>query len=248
MLSSDGVESVVVFFDAYNPLSIPIVIDDFKLLCSLSISDEPENKELELVPLKTQEVTISGKSHQRVIISMLFLIFQLQLEVFCPYPGALLVRGVSWNLRNCKIRCLKLFQEDLVLSSSSRTRKLSTFSQMVHPLSVEIVEKMPLIVLNFHCFPDQLLEGQRSVCSVEIENRGSDSAIGIEMLTSHPEMCLFGTDSEVFACERGVVQFRKHISLKPQEKVSLTLWIHGCSSGSHHVEFLVRYAAEVSNS
>lgn len=173
-------EAFYISFEWHNPMHVPLPVNNVYLECSFG----------DLSPPSTEQFLRNGNTSNRVehehfgieVLADMALDSnerrKVILKLFPKTEGQIKIHGIKYLL--CGI-----------IPSFSKFEKRSK-GQTIAELLLTVSPPMPVLDSVFHNFPEEMLVGQVSSCTIEINNKGGKGLQNLLVMSSVPSFVYFG--------------------------------------------------------
>ena len=257
------IEPIEVKVTITNPLQIPIQLYSCQLQCDhYDIHDELS---LQGIPSEPLPKDADGAF---TVTPIDFLLAPeksqtISLVVTPLRQGLLEIRGLVFNLCGA-VWCCKLFPEKKKRLQTTKQNRVTGATELDLHTSIEIVEPMPLLSIDFPSFPNFLYQGEIRQFNVKFTNIGKESLKNVAVKLSHPGLFVFASGTCDTPCgsnpfntlsgnpvinSTGPINDTYDLSiahlpidhLEPGESTSVVMWVRGGKIGNHQCKFVFYY-------
>ncbi|KAI9095614.1 ER-golgi trafficking TRAPP I complex 85 kDa subunit-domain-containing protein [Phlyctochytrium arcticum] len=190
-------EPVFVTLEVYNPMNIPIQINNVSLECCYEdqptpLSDlvwtaegtSPEKISYEEFDVHNiSEISLDGHEKQRV-----------ELRVIPKREGDIKITGIRFTLCGVVPSRYLMPSKPAPVSVPGSQRPVDVGSAS---LTLSVTSPMPVLDVIFHSFPSTILSGEVVRAVLEINNKGNRGLRNLQLKTSHPTFFCVGASEDV---------------------------------------------------
>ncbi|ORZ00797.1 ER-golgi trafficking TRAPP I complex 85 kDa subunit-domain-containing protein [Syncephalastrum racemosum] len=204
-------EPATVHIDLYNPLQVPLQLEDIILGCEHRDSMKP-SKDKRDAEAEAYESMITGTPIEDSNNMWSFDHFELEklneytleplehktinLAIIPKKEGSILVKGLHYTLNGTVHIFRPIIKQGKRLNKTAEQMRSVIYAQD-HSLDMLVTSPMPLLDLTFHGVPETILSGEVVQTVLEVNNKGNKGMTALRLKTSHATFVCIGNPEDM---------------------------------------------------